>query len=49
MRPLRFLRQSPALAAAAIASLALGIAANVTVYSVVRELVLDDLSATRAR
>ena len=46
MRPLRFVRQSPALAAAAIASLALGIAANVTIYSVVREMVLDDLSAT---
>ncbi len=47
MLPFRFLRQSPALTAAAIASLALGIGANVTVYSVVREMVLDDLSATQ--
>ena len=47
MRALRFLRQSPALAAAAIASLALGIAANVTIYSVVREMVLEDLSAAQ--
>ncbi len=47
MLSLRFVRRSPALAAAAIASLALGIAANVTVYSVVREMVLDDLSATQ--
>jgi putative ABC transport system permease protein len=47
MLPFRFLRRSPALAAAAIASLALGIAANVTIYSVVREMVLDDLSASR--
>jgi putative ABC transport system permease protein len=41
----RGLRKSPALAAIAIASLALGIGANVTVYSVVREMILDDLSA----
>ncbi len=47
MQPLRFLRRSPALSAAAIASLALGIGANVTVYSVVREMVFDDLSATQ--
>ncbi|SPE42680.1 conserved membrane hypothetical protein [Candidatus Sulfopaludibacter sp. SbA3] len=47
MLPFRFLRRSPALTAAAIASLALGIGANVTVYSVVREMVLDDLSATQ--
>lgn len=44
---IRGLRQSPALSAVAIASLALGIGANVTIYSVVRELILDDLSATR--
>jgi putative ABC transport system permease protein len=43
----RGLRKSPALAAIAIASLALGIAANVTVFSVVREMILDDLSAWR--
>ncbi len=47
MLPFRFLRRSPALAAAAITSLALGIAANVTVYSIVREMVLDDLSASQ--
>ena len=41
----RSLRKAPALATVAIASLALGIGANVTVYSVVREMVLDDLSA----
>src|SRR5580700_7927810 len=41
----RGLRKSPALAAIAIASLALGIGANVTVFSVVREMILDDLSA----
>lgn len=43
----RSLRKAPALAAVAIASLALGIGANVTVFSVVREMVLDDLSASR--
>ncbi len=41
----RGLRQSPALAFTAIASLALGIGANVTIYSVVRELIFDDMSA----
>lgn len=41
----RSLRKFPALAATAIASLALGIGANVTIYSVVREMILDDLSA----
>src|SRR5712664_3840568 len=41
----RGLRKSPVLAAAAIASLALGIGTNVTVFSVVREMILDDLSA----
>src|SRR5580658_5491482 len=41
----RGLRKSPALAVVAIGSLALGIGANVTIYSVVREMILDDLSA----
>src|SRR5258708_6117866 len=41
----RGLRKPPVLAAAAIASLALGIGTNVTVFSVVREMILDDLSA----
>jgi predicted permease len=41
----RGLRKSPALAAIGIASLALGIGANVTIYSVVREMILDDFSA----
>jgi putative ABC transport system permease protein len=41
----RGLRKSPALAVIAIASLALGIGANVTIYSVAREMILDDLSA----
>jgi putative ABC transport system permease protein len=41
----RGLRKSPALTAIAIASLALGIGANVTIYSVVREMILDDISA----
>ncbi|SPE37389.1 conserved membrane hypothetical protein [Candidatus Sulfopaludibacter sp. SbA6] len=41
----RGLRKSPALAALGIASVALGIGANVTIYSVVREMILDDLSA----
>jgi putative ABC transport system permease protein len=43
----RGLRKSPALVAIAILSLALGIGANVTVFSVVREMILDDLSARR--
>lgn len=43
----RSLRRAPALVAVAILSLALGIGANVTVFSVVREMVLDDLSASR--
>jgi predicted permease len=42
---LRELRKSPALAAIAVSSLALGIGANVTIYSIVREMILDDLSA----
>ena len=41
----RSLRKSPALVAIAVASLALGIGANVTVFSVVREMILDDVSA----
>ena len=41
----RGLRKSPALAAIAIASLAFGIGANVTIYSVVREMIFDDISA----
>ncbi|MGP0073897.1 MAG: ABC transporter permease [Bryobacteraceae bacterium] len=41
----RGLRQSPALAAIAIVSLALGIGANVTIYSIVREMIFDDISA----
>jgi predicted permease len=43
----RGLRQSAALVAAAVLSLALGIGVNVTVFSVVRELILDDVSARR--
>jgi putative ABC transport system permease protein len=46
-RAVRGLCKSPALVAVAIASLAFGIGANVTVYSVVREMILDDLSARR--
>lgn len=42
---LRSLRNSPALAFIAVASLALGIGTNVTIYSVAREMILDDLSA----
>jgi putative ABC transport system permease protein len=42
---IRSIRRSPVLAAIAIASLAFGCGANLTVYSVVRELVLDDVSA----
>src|ERR1017187_3967026 len=44
-RALRGLRKSPMLVAVAVSSLALGIGANVTIYSVVREMILDDLSA----
>src|SRR5438477_3557065 len=43
----RGLRKSPTLAAVAIASLALGIGANVTVFSVVREMILDNLCGRR--
>ena len=42
---LRGLRQAPMLAAIAISSLALGIATNVTIYSIARELIIADLSA----
>lgn len=42
---LRGLRRSPTLAAVAVSSLALGIGPNVTIYSIVREMILDDLSA----
>src|SRR5260370_3391580 len=41
----RGLRKVPALSAVAIASLALGIGANVTGYSVAREMIFDDISA----
>jgi len=44
-RALRSLRKAPALAFAAVISKALGTGPNVTVFSVVREMVLDDLSA----
>lgn len=46
-RAVRGLSKSPAFTAVAIASLSLGIGANVTVYSVVREMILDDVSAQR--
>lgn len=45
LHAMRGLRKSPALALVAIVSLALGIGANVTVYSVAREMILDDISA----
>src|SRR5215472_3330070 len=41
----RNLRKTPALAAVATISLALGIGANVTVFGVVRAMILDDLTA----
>ncbi|PYT25459.1 MAG: hypothetical protein DMG57_25100 [Acidobacteria bacterium] len=44
---LRGLRKSPTLAAIGVTSLALGIGANVTIYGVVREMILDDLSANQ--
>jgi putative ABC transport system permease protein len=44
-RAWRGLRRSPALVAVAVASIALGLGVNVTIYSIVREMVLDDLSA----
>lgn len=42
---LRSLRKSPALVVVGVLSLALGLGANVTIYSIVREMVLDDISA----
>jgi putative ABC transport system permease protein len=45
LHALRGLRQSPALALVAIVSLALGIGANITVYSVAREMIFDNISA----
>ena len=41
----RSLRRAPALVTTAVLSLALGIGINVTVFSVVREMILDNLSA----
>ena len=41
----RGLRKSPALSFIAIASFALGIGANVTIYSVVREMIFDDITS----
>jgi hypothetical protein len=41
----RGLRKSPAFVCVAVGSLALGIGVNVTIYSVAREMILDDLSA----
>jgi hypothetical protein len=43
----RGLRRSPALVIVAVLSLVLGIGVNVTVFSVVREMILDNLSARR--
>ena len=43
----RSLRRAPGLVTVAILSLAVGIGTNVTVFSVVREMILDDLSARR--
>jgi putative ABC transport system permease protein len=44
---LRSLRKSPGFSLVAVCSLALGIGMNVTVYSIAREMILDDLSARR--
>jgi putative ABC transport system permease protein len=41
------LRKSPILAFIAASSLALGLGVNVTIYSVVREMIIDDMSARR--
>lgn len=41
----RSLRKSPSLAAVCILSIALGIGVNITAYSIVRELVFDDVTA----
>uniref|UniRef100_Q01R06 Permease n=1 Tax=Solibacter usitatus (strain Ellin6076) TaxID=234267 RepID=Q01R06_SOLUE len=43
----RGLRKAPALSAVAIASLALGIGANVTAFSVAREMIFNDISAVQ--
>ena len=42
---LRGLRKAPAFTFIAVSSLALGIGVNVTIFSVAREMILDDLSA----
>lgn len=42
---LRSLRKSPGLVAVGVLSLALGVGANVTIYSIVREMILDNISA----
>ena len=44
---IRSLRSSPLLVGIAVASLALGIGVKLTVYSLVRDLVLNDVSANR--
>jgi hypothetical protein len=44
---LRGLRRWPTFALIAVSSLALGIGVNVTVYSIAREMILDDLSASQ--
>jgi len=43
----RGLRKAPVLSVVAIASLAWGMGANVTAYSVAREMILSDISAAR--
>ena len=43
----RGLRKSPGFVCVAVGSLALSIGFNVTIYSVAREMILDDLSARR--
>jgi len=47
IRAVRNLRRSSVLASVAIASVALGVGVNVTVFSVIREMILDDVSALR--
>ncbi len=44
---IRGLRKSPGIVVVAVLSLGLGIGSNVTVFSVVREMIFDDLSARR--
>src|SRR5215470_7973497 len=41
----RSLSRSPALAAVGVLSIALGIGVNITAYSIIRELVMDDVTA----